>query len=414
VNAGGLMVWRVGVAEALAALRWHPLRALLAALAMAAAVATTALVRTGLDALAQSARDASARAFGSDSFVILNVSTQDASRRELADKLARNPNITRADVRFLDRVSDGQVRYAATVQRQGDVVAGGRTFENAAINGTQASLFDIRDVGLERGRVFTREEDVAGAPVVVAGDAVVQTLFPGVDPLGRAVRLGGRRFVVVGVLARQGTGAGVSLDRYVWMPIGAFERAFGATPSVQVFAKPADLRQLQPGEDRARVSMRARRHLGPSKTDTFDIVTPEASRSFVSAITERVGAAALPISLMALVAAMLVVANTTLVSVTQRTREIGVRRAMGARRVHVLAETLAESVLVALVGGAIGLFVAALALRAASGPVGLPLHLDVSTTLGSLGAAALAGLVSGWYPARRAAALDVVDAMRQE
>src|SRR5689334_182807 len=129
-----------GLSEAMATIRSNPLRASLAGLAMAAAVATTAVVQTGLDGLGRSARDASARAFGSDSFVLAKFSSGNLSRRELADKIARNPNLTRSDVRFLESVADHRLLYAATAQRAGDVIAGGRKFENATINGTQAAL----------------------------------------------------------------------------------------------------------------------------------------------------------------------------------------------------------------------------------------------------------------------------------
>ena len=120
-----------GLAEAIATIRGNPLRASLAALAMAAAVATTAVVQTGLNGLARSAREASARAFGSDSFVLAKFSSGNLSRRELADRLARNPNITRSDVRFLESVAGNRLLYAATAQRSGDIIAGGRKFENA-------------------------------------------------------------------------------------------------------------------------------------------------------------------------------------------------------------------------------------------------------------------------------------------
>ncbi|MBM3778918.1 MAG: ABC transporter permease, partial [Acidimicrobiia bacterium] len=386
----------------------------LAALAMAAAVATSAAVQTGLDGLARSARDASARAFGSDAFVLTRVAAGTLSRRELRDRLVRNPNITRGDVRFLEGVADGRVQYAATAQRPADVSAGGRTFENAAINGTQAALFAIREVGLEQGRPFTEAEEQAAAQVIVAGRAIVDELFPAADPLGRQVRIAGRAFRIVGVQTRQGTTGGVTLDRYVWMPVAAFERAFGAAPSLQVFAAATGPSRTRAAEDRARISMRARRQLGPAADDTFDLITPEASRTFVDAITSQVGAAGPPIAFMALIAAIVVVANTTLVSVAQRTREIGIRRAVGAARVHVLAETLAESTVIALVGGVAGLAAAAAALSLAAAVVDIPLSLEWPTALGSLAAAAASGMVAGWYPARRAAGIEVMAALRQE
>lgn len=403
-----------GISEALATIRSRPLRAFLAAIAMAAAVATTAIVQTTLDGLARGARDASARAFGSDAFILAKAATGNLSRRELAQKLERNPDITRADVRFLETVAGSRVMYAATSQRAADVAAGGRRFENAIINGTQARLFEIRDVGVEVGRPFTRAEETSAAPVIVVGRGVVDALFPAGEPLGATVRIGNRGFRIVGIQARQGTAGGTSLDRYVWMPLPAFERTFGTVRTLQVFAKSYDVSRSSAAEDHARASMRARRHLAAGAFDTFDLITPEASRGFVAAITERLGAAGPPIALMALLAAIVVVTNTTLVSVTQRTREIGVRRAVGAARISILVETMAESSVIAIVGGAVGVLIAATVVTAAAGRVGVPLALEWRTIAGSLVAAGVAGVAAGWYPARRAASLDVITALRQE
>jgi len=400
--------------EAAGTVARNPLRSSLAALAVAAAVATSAVVQTGLDALARSARESSARAFGSDTFVVARLSTGNLSRRELADKLARNPSITRSDVRYLQNIADGKVRYAATAQGSADVAFGSRTFENATINGTQAALLDIRNIEVEAGRFLTEQEDTSGAAVVVIGRDISDELFPVMDPLGRQVRIAGRAFAVIGLQTRQGTAGGVSLDRYVWMPLRAYERAFGAPSSVQVFAKAPEPSGSVAAEDRARISMRARRHLAPGVPDTFDIITPEASRSFVNRITERIGAAAIPISAMALIAAIVVVTNTSLVSVTQRTHEIGIRRALGASRSAVIGETLAESAMVGLLGGAIGLLGGAGVLTLASRVAGLQLSLGLPTAAISLAAAVLSGVVAGWYPARRAASIDVVSALRHE
>lgn len=403
-----------GLAEAAATIVRNPLRSSLAAVAVAAAVATTAVVQTGLDALARSARETSARAFGADTFVLARLSTGNLSRRELADRLARNPVITRADVRYIQGIADGRVQYAATAQRAADVVAGSRTFENATINGTQASLLEIRNIEIDSGRFISEQEDRSGAAVVVLGRAVADEIVPGSDPLGQTVRIAGRAFTVVGLQTRQGTAGGVSLDRYVWMPIRAFERAFGAASSLQVFARAPEPSATTAAEDHARISMRARRHLGPGAADTFDIITPEASRSFVTAITERVGAAAIPISLMALLAAVVVVTNTTLVSVTQRTHEIGIRRALGASRRAIMVETLAESALVGLAGGVIGLLIGMAVLALASRVAEFDLSLSPATAIVSLAAALLSGGGAGWYPARHAASVDVVAALRHE
>ena len=392
----------------------NPLRASLGALAVAAAVATVAIVITGLDGFARNARRTSARTFGSDSFVLARLTTGTSSRKEIEEKLARNPVVRRSDVRFLEKHAGGHVLYAAITQQRADVSAAGRTFENAAVTGTAAALFDIRELELARGRFIRRDEEERAALVAVVGADIADALFPSQDPIGQRVRIGGRGFEVIGLQARQGTAGGVTLDRYVYVPLQAFERAFGAADSLQVFGRARVAEATQAAEDRARLTLRARRQQRPGDADAFDVLTPEAARGFVLRISERVSAAAAPISLMALLAAIVVVTNTTLVSVTQRTREIGVRRALGAARRRIILEVLAESSLIALVGGAAGLVAAQALLALAGGAFDLDLPVRLSTVAWSLGAAGASGLAAGWYPARRAARIDVIAAIRQE
>ena len=403
-----------GISEAASTLRRNPLRAALAALAMAVAVATAVVVQTALNGLAESARQTSARAFGSDSFLITRLAAGTLSRKELAGKIERNPPISRREVKFLEGVAGRRVTYAAIAERRADVGAVGRRFENASITGTQAALPEIRDIVLVRGRFLTAAEEGAGAQVAVIGQDIAEVLFPGADPIGQSVRIGLRAFRVIGLQARLGTAGGQSLDRNVYMPLRAFERVFGAPASLQVFATTGDGGAVVAAEDHARISMRARRQLAPGVEDTFDIVTPEAARGFVDRLTERVGAAGPPVTFMALLAAVVVVANTTLVSVTQRTREIGVRRAVGASRRSVIVETLAESTMVTLLGGAVGLGAAALLISAAGAAFDLPLALEWPVVAASLIAAGVSGLFAGWYPASRAASTDVVNALRLE
>ncbi|MFP5379195.1 MAG: ABC transporter permease [Vicinamibacteria bacterium] len=403
------------VGQASAALAARPLRAALGGLAIAVAVATIVFVVTALDGVASAARQATSRAFGADTFLIAQVASPGrVSRRELELQRQRNPPIRRADVRFLDRWAEGLVTYAPNAQTRADVVVEGRRFENAAITGTTAALADLRDLAVGRGRFFSERESTAGAAVAVIGADLADTLFPGRDPIGRGVRVAGRRFEVIGVQDRLGNAGGTSLDRYVWMPLAAFERAFGAPPSVQIFAKAAPGLASVVGEDRARITMRARRALAPGVPDTFDLLTPDGARSFVQTLSARIGVAAGPISLMALLAAIVVVTNTVLVSVTERTREIGVRRALGARRAQIMSEVLAEAALVSVVGGAIGAFGAAGLLAVLAGLLDVPLDVAPSTVAFALAASGASGLVAGWYPARRATRIDVITAIRSE
>ena len=194
----------------------HPLRTILSGLAIAVAVATVAFVLSGIEGFSRFARVTGARTFGSDTFVITKVVAGQLNRRELAEKLQRNPPITRSDVRFLKRYSEKEIIYAPIIQRRSDIVAGYRKFEAASLNGVGSEMFRIRDLGISQGRFFQEQEDYAASQVVVLGAEVAETLFPTGDPVGKKVRIGGRGFWVVGVQDRQG--AGDILDRYAWIP----------------------------------------------------------------------------------------------------------------------------------------------------------------------------------------------------
>jgi putative ABC transport system permease protein len=243
---------------------------------------------------------------------------------------------------------------------------------------------------------------------------VAEALFPAQDPLGARIRVAGRGFEVIGVQGRLGTSGGASLDRYVWMPLQTFERLFGAPATLQVFAKADAGRTVQDAEDVARITMRARRGLAPGEPDTFDILTPDSARGFVQRITERIGVAAVPIAIMALLAAIVVVTNTTLVSVSQRTREIGVRRALGASRRQISYEVVAEALLVAVGGGGLGLVIVLVLTSVVGEVAGLSLAVRPSTMAWSMAASVFSGLAAGWYPARRAVMVDVITAIRTE
>lgn len=407
--------WSSAVAQAVWTLRARPVRTVLGALATAVAVASVVLVTTALDGVALFARRTSERAFGADTFLLAQVASPGrVSRRALQDQLRRNPPIRRSELRFLERHAEGRVIYAPSAQAAAEVSAGSRVYENGAVTGTSAALAELRDLGIGRGRFFSADEDRAGAPVAVIGADVADTLFATADPIENAIRIAGRRFRVIGVQDRLGTAGGASLDRYVWIPLTAFERAFGAPPSLQVFARTPGDRPSVVGEDRARISLRARRALQPGDDDTFDLLTPEAARGFVERLSERIGLAAVPIALAAMLAAVVVITNTVLVSVTERTREIGVRRALGASRHQITREVVAESVITALAGGAAGAAATAALVGLAGRLTPVTLGVRPATLAWSLAISILAGLAAAWYPARKATRIDVVTALRTE
>jgi putative ABC transport system permease protein len=405
---------REAIVQGAMAVRANPVRSTLGALAIAAAVATIVIVVTTLDGVRRYAELTTARTFGSDTFLIAQVASPGRiSRRQLREQLARNPPLTRSEVGLLSRYAGDRVIYAPNAQTRAGVTHADRQIDDAAVTGTTSTLLEIRDLNIIDGRFLSTDEDRTGAPVAVVGADVIDALFAPGPAIGQPIRIAGRRFEVIGVQGRVGSGGAGSVDKYVWIPIRAFERAFGAPRSLQVFAKsavgvPAD------AEDHARVSMRAARSLRPGVSDTFDVLAPEAARGFVANLSSRIGAAAAPISLMALLAAMVVVTNTVLVSVTQRTREIGVRRAVGARRDQIVREILSESVLLALGGGIAGVTAALLLMTAATAVLPIPLIASPRTIAVALMAAAGSGIAAGWYPALRATRLDVITALRSE
>ncbi len=403
------------ISQGVSAVVAHRLRSALGALAIAAAVATIVVVVAALDGVATYARTTTARSFGSDTFLIAQVASPGrVTRRELQQQLQRNPAIRRSELTVVDRLAGGLVQYAPNAQTTAEVVADGRTYENGAITGTTSALADLRDLAIVRGRFFRPDEDRRGAAVAVIGADIADALYPSQDPLGKSIRVAGRRFEVIGLQDKLGNSGGASLDRYVWLPIVTYERAFGAPRSLQIFAKTIGDRPSVVGEDRARSSFRAVRRLQPGADDTFDLLTPDAARGFVLNLSQRIGAAAAPISLMALLAAIVVVTNTVLVSVTTRTREIGVRRALGATRRQIMREVLAEAVVVAVLGGAMGAAAAAGLIAVLSSSLGVPVAVRSDTVALGIAASALSGILAGWYPARRATRLDVITALRTE
>ena len=403
------------IAQGLSSALGNPLRAGLGAAAVAVAVATIVVVVTALDGLARYAQATGARAFGSDTFLLAQIATAGQStRRELAEKQQRNPAVSRPDLRFLERHAGGDVIFASTVQRVGDVTAGARKYENAAISGTTPTLADLRDMGIGRGRFLQDHEAVRAAQVAVIGADVAETLFPGTDALGQAIRVAGRRFEVVGVQQRLGSSGGTSLDRFVWMPLATFERIFGPPPTLSIFGRAREGVETVAAENLARTALRAKRQLQPGIADNFDLLTPEAARDFVLRISTRVGAAAAPISAMALLAAIVVITNTTLVSVTQKTREIGVRRALGASRRQIMSEVVAESTLISLAGGLAGTLLTAGVISLLARAMQLDIVVERTTLAWAIGAAGLSGLAAGYYPARRATRIDVIAAVRAE
>ena len=292
----------------------------------------------------------------------------------------------------------------------------GRTATGVRILGASPEIFAIRDLGIARGRIFTPQEASSGAPVVVIGSETAEVVFEGLDPIGRSLRIRGFPYRVIGVLEEQGSLFGQSLDNRAIAParspIQSITAPRGRVDSVIIQALDPD--QLTAAQTEAEGIMRARRGLRPTDRNNFALETAEEAISFWDNIS-RILFLALPgLVAISLVVGGIVIMNIMLVSVMERTREIGVRKALGAKRRDILTQVLIESATLSTVGAAFGVAVG-LGLASLVSAVS-PLPAAVSGTWITVGVllGTTVGIVAGVYPASQASKLDPVDALRYE
>jgi putative ABC transport system permease protein len=242
------------------------------------------------------------------------------------------------------------------------------------------------------------------------------TLFPDTSPIGRNLKIAGYDFTVIGVQEKIGGLGGQSQDAVAYIPAPVFTRLYGNERSMVLFARarPGSGLSLEEALDLARVSLRSRYKTRPGAPDNFDTLTPESVREFIGRILGIIGAAVVPITAISLVVGGIVIMNIMLVSVTERTREIGVRKSLGARQGDLLLQFLFEAVMLSVLGGVIGLAGGALVARAISIIAGVNLEVTLPYIALALFVSGGVGIISGWYPASRAARMDPIQALRAE
>jgi putative ABC transport system permease protein len=393
----------------------HKLRSALTVFGIVVGIAAVVLVGAALEALSAFAVATTAQAFGTNTFLISQVaSVGGLTRKQLSEKLRKNPEIYRWEAEALAGRVGEDAQIAPTLQSLADVKAGNKTFLAASIVGATANIQVIRDVRLSRGRFFAEEESRRALGVAVIGQDVADELFPALDPIGKQFRLEGRPFKVIGIQEKQGASFGTSLDRNVWIPLPAFEKIWGSRRSVTIFAQPRSGRGFTEVREETQIALRAMRRLRPNAGDNFDILIPEAGRDFLSQLTSMIGLAIVPISSVALLVAGIVVMNMMLVSVTERTREIGVRKSLGARNRDILAQILFESALLTIVGGCLGLLISFLGAFGLTGIFGTRVGLPLTYVALSLCLSGAIGIGAGLYPAWLASRMPPVEALRSE
>ena len=399
-------------------IRGHKLRSFLTLLGVIIGVASVIMVGAAIAGLGVYAEQSTAKAFGSESFLVAQIaSTGRLSRREYFDKVKRNKPIRTADARFAESVNGDRVLYSPYRQHSSDVKHDGLMCEGTSVLGASADLAGIRDIGVVDGRFFTPQEDHSRAYVAVIGETLRTTLFTGdSSPLGQVIRIEGVEFTVIGVQEKLGSAFGRDQDNSVYIPISDFDRLYGAGNGFALFGrpKPGSGLTLQDALDLTRVSLRTRFHARPGQEDNFDTLTPDAIRGFIDQLLSMVAAVVVPVTCISLVVGGIVIMNIMLVSVTERTHEIGIRKALGARHSDVMLQVLIEAVMLAVMGGSIGVMLGALVTELLGRVFELSLHITAGYVALALGVSSIVGVASGWYPASRAAKLDPVVALRAE
>jgi putative ABC transport system permease protein len=376
------------------------------------------MVGAAIEGLGVYAEESTAKAFGSESFLVAQIAaTGRLSRREYFEKIKRNKPIHTADARFVEAIEGDRVLYSPYRQHTSDVKRDNLICEDSSILGAGAAMADIRDIGVVDGRFFTDQEDRSRAFVAVIGDTVRTTLFPGdASPLNQMVHIEGIEFTVIGVQERLGSSFGRDLDNSVYIPASAFNRMYGPGNGFALFGRPrpGSGLDLEGALDETRVVLRTRFHALPGQPDNFDTLTPDAIRGFIDQILGMIAAIVVPVTCISLVVGGIVIMNIMLVSVTERTREIGIRKAVGARQSDVMTQILIEAVVLASVGGAMGVALGAVVTAVLGRVFEISMHITGSYVALSLAVSGVTGVVSGWYPASRAAKLDPVVALRAE
>jgi putative ABC transport system permease protein len=397
---------------ALETLRAHKLRSFLTLLGVILSVSTLIIVVSMVQGANKYVADKVAN-FGSNVFLVMRFPLITSAEQFV--KLSRsNKNITWEDYEY---VRDN-MRLAESVgletRRNGVVKFKTETIEDVSVRGVTANMGGIDTEEPVLGRYITDPDDEHRSNVTMIGNDVAKRFFAGIDPLGKSIYIDGEAYEVVGVAKEMGSAFGQSQDSFVYIPIQTWRKVYGSNTSMNINIKAAAVDLMQPAEDEARVLMRARRHLAGKQDDTFGVVEPSAIMDLYNSLTGSLTSGSIFIVLIFLVIGGIVIMNIMLASVTERTREIGVRKSLGATRRDVLMQFLVESSVMATIGGVIGVVVAALISFIVGRLTPFPMDLPIRWVIIGVLVSTAVGVFFGVYPAYKASKLNPIEALRFE
>lgn len=400
---------------ALGAIRGNPLRSSLTLLGVAIGVAVVIAVATVLQG-ANSYVQEKLASLGSGVFSIQKASIAGVGDFEkYLEAMRKNPDLTEADYRAVLESATLAERVGAQDSARGQVVFGSQTLDGVSLQGVTPSMQYLSSVEIASGRYVSEFDDDNHRAAIVVGADVANAVFgEAVDPVGRDMKIDGRPYKVVGVAKAMGSVLGRSQDNFVLLPFHTFQKIYGDNRSITITVKATSGAAPAAVQDQARVALRARHHVGVGAPDDFAILTDEATEGFFGQILSIVSGIAIPITLISLVVGGIVVMNIMLVTVTERTREIGIRKSLGARRRDILAQFLCESTFLSAAGGAAGVLIGYGFTKALALVVPIPVGFPVAWSALALILSAGVGLFFGTYPANTASRLDPIEALRSE
>jgi putative ABC transport system permease protein len=402
-----------GVKLALQALWANKMRSILTLLGVVIGVASVIMVVT----LTNGAKDfvtSKINTYGADVVTISKMPQTFITLDEYLEFQKRR-DVTLDDYKAVGASCASCVSVGARRDSTGSVVYGNHSSTDTDIRGWTWTMPALSNLNIEVGRTFTEMEDAHSSHVAIVGADVVDNLLGAGDPLGKEIRVAGSPYSVIGVGEAQGKMLGQSMDNWVAVPLTAYLEQFGSQSSLTIYADAGGGGEVMDVvSDQLRTIMRTRRHLRPDAKDSFTIDTSATFQNLLGKILNSFGAVVAAIAGISLVIGGIVIMNIMLVSVTERTREIGVRKALGARRQDILLQFLIESATMSLVGGLIGIIAGIGMAKAITLIIAFPSEVQFWSILVSLFVAAGVGVFFGVYPAHKASQLDPISALRAE
>jgi putative ABC transport system permease protein len=394
------------------ALRAHKLRSFLTLLGVILAVLTLVVVMSVVAGLNFYVADKVAN-LGANVYVLTRFGIITSNDEWV--KAQKRPLISREEFNSLKEGMHTTSQIAAILGTSSDARSGNELLEDVNVDGVTSNYSLVRNVNVASGRFLTEADETHHSPVCFIGADLVRKFFYNVDPIGKTIRAGSHSYEVIGVAAVIGSAFGHSQDRFLYIPLGTYSKEWGnQRDSLTLFMQAGNAEMMASSEDEARMLLRAWRHQPWDSADSFGIIGSDSIMGLWKQLTGNIFMVAVGLTAVFLVVGGIVIMNIMLASVTERTREIGLRRSLGARKKHIILQFVTESAVLAATGGLIGIGLAYVVVAAARAATSIPMRTSMSAVILSLSVSTGVGLFFGIYPAMRAAKLDPIEALRAE